>query len=468
MVKVTPENEPFVDLVQIRAQGAFGTGLLVGRGLVLTALHVAADADRGWQARPNLGVNLWRDLQDGNKTSHPAVIEWRPSTADGETPPDVVVLRIDEPNPPEPRAKHRFGELPKAPTDGSARGFPRSAKGSQLPGDRIEHDQPGRIHFTSLTRRALTIDATGRHELVGRERWAGLSGGPLLANGLIVGVMREVPDGWFGEAVEAEPLAPLFRDNDELRNLLNIGLPLADPTDRGQLSDWEAYTKIGREQFNWSEQIFKGAVQKPSMAARKISRPSTTPFGSMSGVYYSFVVPRVSANHGSWRIGRTSSWRRRVPRPYGMPSRFDHRVPAPATPWSGTSCGRQPISWARRRSAAESRAMGFAWPTGWPTCSPSIFLKASAWSWCWTASTRRLRRSSHGRSRRGEACSSWRPVAPRSTRKPDRCAPGARPRRTCWYSTSRCCHWIRAQSRRGSLTRRPGRSPKRIPWSPRS
>ena len=45
MVLVTPDNEPFVDLVQIRAEGSFGTGLLVRPGLVMS-IHPPKAA--GW------------------------------------------------------------------------------------------------------------------------------------------------------------------------------------------------------------------------------------------------------------------------------------------------------------------------------------------------------------------------------------------------------------------------------------
>jgi hypothetical protein len=131
---------------------------------------------------------------------------------------------------------------------GSARGFPAATKGPQLAGGRIEHDQPGRVAYTSLTRRALTIDATGRYELEGRERWAGLSAGPLLVNELIVGVMSEVPEGWKGEAVEAEPLAPLLRNPDDvsLRSLLGVELPLMESTDFGHTTPTAGYARHDR------------------------------------------------------------------------------------------------------------------------------------------------------------------------------------------------------------------------------
>jgi hypothetical protein len=162
VVVVTPDNEPFVDLVQVRAEGAFGTGLLVGRGLVLTALHCVCDPDNGWRVRNDTGVYPLRELrgvQEGEERNHSARIVWPRTDALGENPPDVAVLQIDEADPPVALIKHRFAELPLDPIMGSACGFPKAAEGPQLPGRRIEFNQPCRITYTSETRHALTIDA---------------------------------------------------------------------------------------------------------------------------------------------------------------------------------------------------------------------------------------------------------------------------------------------------------------------
>jgi hypothetical protein len=179
---VPASQERFIDLVQVRGEGLFGTGLLVGLGLVITALHCVRDPDRGWRAFDKVGVYLLRELKD-REHHHPARIVWPQADVLGENPPDVAVLQIEGDNPPAARAKHRFGEVPRTPTLGSALGFPVVARGSELPGGRVEHDQPGLVHQTSVTRRALTIYPTGRHRMEGLVRWAGLSGGPLFANG---------------------------------------------------------------------------------------------------------------------------------------------------------------------------------------------------------------------------------------------------------------------------------------------
>jgi hypothetical protein len=76
MVVDTPEIEAFGDLVQVRAKGAFGTGLLVGPGLVLTALHCVCDPNRDWAVRSRVGIYLLRELQKGEERHHNARIVW--------------------------------------------------------------------------------------------------------------------------------------------------------------------------------------------------------------------------------------------------------------------------------------------------------------------------------------------------------------------------------------------------------
>lgn len=225
----------------------------MGQGRVLTALHCVRSPDG--RARKHLQVYLRDDLAKKNGRFFRATVIWPerlylPS-------PDVAVLQIGGDDAPTAVADHRFSELPRVPILGSARGFPAFAKGEELPGGRLEREQPGRVHFTSLTRRELTIDATG-HPSISTKDWAGLSGGPLLANELIVGVMREVPDKWPDGAIIAEPLAPLLRGTlgARLRELLGITRALEDPTDPFQLTLFKSYEYIGSESFQASQRIF--------------------------------------------------------------------------------------------------------------------------------------------------------------------------------------------------------------------
>lgn len=258
MFKLAPEIEPFIDLVQIRAVGAFGTGLLVGPGLVLTALHTVCDPNDGWKVRKDAGVYLWRELREGKELHRDVHIVWPDFDAPLMDPVDIAVLQLVDPDQPKPLAKQRFGELPSKATEGSARGFPRATAGSELPGNRIEHDQPGTIHYTSVTRHALTFYPKNHHEMGRCESWAGLSGGPLIAGGLILGVMREVPDGWEGGAIEAEPLAPPLRSSSDLRALLGVTLPLGNST-----LGSPANIAVGFEAAAASNHIFGATKGKP-------------------------------------------------------------------------------------------------------------------------------------------------------------------------------------------------------------
>jgi WD40 repeat protein len=298
---VTPDNEPFIDLVQVRSAGSFGTGLLVGRGLVLTALHCARDPKNSWRIFDDLGVCLLRELQRGVEYSYSAHIVWPSTDTFGEDPPDVAVLQIDVPNPPEALVRHRFGELPQTPTDGTARGFPKATSGSQLLGGRIEHNQPGRVTYTSHTRRALTIDATGRHQLESRERWAGLSGGPLLIDELIVGVMRNVPEGWKGEAVEAEPLAPLLRNATDasLRSLLGVDLPLTASTGNRQSAEqWGVNPPPPRPRPYTAPELSSRFVQRPTELAKLVGHILDSDRGSP--------IAGTTAVHGGGGFGKTT------------------------------------------------------------------------------------------------------------------------------------------------------------------
>src|SRR4051794_11625784 len=130
-MNLTPDNKPFVDLVQVRAAGAFGTGLLVGRGIVLTALHCVADPKAGWRLRDNVGVYLLRELQQ--KTERHLKAHFIGGKEDVADPADVALLAIEGPDPPRALGCFGFCELPQEPVLGSMRGFPAVAAGPRLP-----------------------------------------------------------------------------------------------------------------------------------------------------------------------------------------------------------------------------------------------------------------------------------------------------------------------------------------------
>lgn len=264
--QISPEEAPFIDLVQIRTEGSFGSGLLVGPGLVLTALHCVCQLDENCVPRKTIGVYLFRTLKIQQEEVHlKAEIVWPNLDEIRNNSPDVALLRIIADVLPTPLSKIQFGELPDVPTVGVARGFPPFVSGTQLPGEREEYEQPGRVTYTSLTRRQLTIDQVGVHENYGADRWRGISGGPLIVNKLVVGIMRDVPRGWRGEALTAEPLAPLLRSKSAqlLRDLLGVQLPLESSSDPIQSSFSKAYSVIGIEAYASSQRTFNLVTEKP-------------------------------------------------------------------------------------------------------------------------------------------------------------------------------------------------------------
>jgi hypothetical protein len=107
-----------------------------------------------------------------------------------------------------------------------------------------------------------------------------LSGGPLFANGLIVGVMREVPEGWRGEAVEAEPLPPLLRDEADasLRTLLGVKLPLAESSDPDQAILARENSVIGTKPSQHPAVRSRRQQPSPFMVALRICPRSTAPW----------------------------------------------------------------------------------------------------------------------------------------------------------------------------------------------
>src|SRR5690348_13367411 len=96
---VDASNKPYVDLVQVNclAEGglppSFGSGLLVGRGVVLTALHCVAVKEQEWRERKNIQLVLWRDLEAHDVQFFEAHIAWPPTPR--RNAPDFAILTIE-------------------------------------------------------------------------------------------------------------------------------------------------------------------------------------------------------------------------------------------------------------------------------------------------------------------------------------------------------------------------------------
>jgi hypothetical protein len=239
-VEIHPETRMFFDLAQIRSPAsddtpsAFGSGLLVGCGVVLTALHCVAIKERGWSDRDAITVYLWRDLLGKHVKPYTAQLVWPPTPRNN--PADIAVLAIHNPGLSQPQELPRpleqwtYPELPNGQFDVEVRGFPRISAGDSLLGGRQEQNLAGIAFLADAAGRGgptLRFKSAVAAEQAGTKVWAGLSGGPVIRRGAVLAVMRDVPDGWDGKNIlSAAVLAPLVRSkggNADLRRLLGVG-----------------------------------------------------------------------------------------------------------------------------------------------------------------------------------------------------------------------------------------------------
>ena len=166
-------------------------------GVVLTALHcVGLEKDGCWRGRALIEVRLWRDLiGEGPAPVYNREICWPdlPGPAD-----DLAVLGLisrDTRNPPRPLREPRYCKLPEEGENvpAAARGFPTVASGNKaVVGERGEINLSGvASRFSSSGTPTARFKSTSEAETENARTntWMCLSGGPLLCNGAVVGVM---------------------------------------------------------------------------------------------------------------------------------------------------------------------------------------------------------------------------------------------------------------------------------------
>ncbi len=224
MSDIPDEFEPYMDLVQVRTADAFGSGLLVGPGIVLTSRHCIANPDQGWRPRDNITVCLWRELKGAGvppaENEIDATIGW-PRYPGEDGPEDLAVLVLQDK--PEPRATWRYRSLGPGSEAAQARGFPSAGAGKGLSGDRIERNLAGAASNFSATQRTILFKIEAGLDDRTQKTWQGLSGGPLVRDGAIIGVMRQVSENLDAKQVlEAEMLALAIRSNNRLGRLLQL------------------------------------------------------------------------------------------------------------------------------------------------------------------------------------------------------------------------------------------------------
>jgi hypothetical protein len=217
--------------------GSYGSGFLLGGGLILTALHVVVPAS--WGGVPAKLEISARPLGAGKRNTNwlAADLVWPAQAALAEDQPDIALLRLRDPIPEASR-----GALPplglqddgageqEFATNVIAVGFPRFKSIKGLRGEvgrRDSHQISGVVQPYS----ALVSESFEIHNLqFGTEReqrpadaasdWVGFSGAPLIANRSVIGVVVTALDkGRFD--FRAARLKPLLDRADFLEVVSN-------------------------------------------------------------------------------------------------------------------------------------------------------------------------------------------------------------------------------------------------------
>jgi hypothetical protein len=223
-------RDTFFDLVQVQSSfpnknDEFGSGRIVRPGLVLTALHCVAD-ENTWEPASKVEVYLWRDLNEKIERAKSATIVWPRQLPPVGKPPDIAVLKLDDPNT-GLDTPLSYAVCPMDELIAWTAGFPGARKASALVGGRGEASLPGTCATLAVSDPTIVFKSTIALGEGNTEKWKGLSGGPLVVGQHIVGVMRAMPEEWSKtDQLEAEPLGQLLRGDPHLRQLLGVDLPL--------------------------------------------------------------------------------------------------------------------------------------------------------------------------------------------------------------------------------------------------
>ena len=205
---------------------SFGTGYLIGPGIVLTAAHVVPTAGEERSAAITVGA-------PGQESAVGDVVWWRK----GEQV-DAALIRIPAVNRAGlPRPPTRYGSFISSVPGQSAEaiGFPRLQKFGSA------RDQE---HIDGILS-PLTGAVSGRYELASKTSlpgpapdkekvsWAGMSGAAVFSNGLLVGIVRSDRMARVGARLIATPMAELLADQ-EFQAIVSVATgwnPVCEPVE---------------------------------------------------------------------------------------------------------------------------------------------------------------------------------------------------------------------------------------------
>ena len=206
-------------VVEIASEGSYGTGYLIGPGVVLTARHILMSARRH---SPKLGDRCSVRAVGVDRSNRPA---WQSAKLVwmGEGEKDLAVLDMDARD-----LAHKtppFGELPSAAVEITCRtvGFPLATGKTRAGEDTYQLDgtlRTGTYRFSG----EVSIDVESKPPKDPKE-WRGVSGAAVFAGDYLIAVIKSYPSEFDGEQLKATPVAAVADDPDFCK-VLGLDCPL--------------------------------------------------------------------------------------------------------------------------------------------------------------------------------------------------------------------------------------------------
>jgi hypothetical protein len=198
-----------ISFVQGPGEGSFGSGYLIAKGLVLTAVHVLNFPNAKKPLSTGWTVQLLRDRnQPIWQQGYSAEVVWRAPREH-----DLALLKLSEPV--EPRLSvllARYDSVGILET--FAAGFPRASRTA----DNLarEYKVEARLRVAQITDYPLRLTVAPGEKPRESTGWKGISGGPVMHERdgklLLLGVLRSMPHEFEGGQLVVAACEPAFND----------------------------------------------------------------------------------------------------------------------------------------------------------------------------------------------------------------------------------------------------------------